>query len=201
MRRLGLILLLTWIIDAFNIVFLHHKPHSLLWYSNAGLLATSIALLTRNSLLVFILFCALFVVEFLWGIGFLSLLFLHKIPGINVGFEFYYLPKDFILTMYHFLIPPVLLFGVFQLKRVYKHAWIGALVYSTTLILLTYFFVTPEKSVNCVHIINHCRIFAPFLFNIENPTRIYVGLTLITLFIYIPSNYFLYKIGKRLKWK
>ncbi len=201
MRKIGLMLLLIWVIDALNIVFLHHKPGSLFWYSNAGLLLTSIALLTRNSRLIFILFCALFFAEFIWGIGFLMLIFFQKIPGIVDNLKLQFETKDLILTLYHFLIPPVLLFGVFKLKRIYKNAWWGALLYASILVLFTYFLVSPQKSVNCLYPVDHCRRFFPFLFRIENPLRLFVGLLLLTIFIYIPSNYFLYQIGKRLNWK
>lgn len=198
---LGLICLLIWIIDFFNIVFLYHKPDSLLWYSNAGLLATSISLLKRNSLLTAILFCALFMVELLWGIGFLLLIFSQSIPGLVKELALRYEIKDLVLTLYHFIIPPALLIGVLKLKKVHKHAWIGAFVYVATLSFLTYFLISPERSVNCVHPVENCRIFIPFLSTIQNPARIFIALGLLTIFVYIPSNYFLYKIGKHLKWE
>jgi len=199
---IGFLCLLIWSLDFLNIVFLIHKPQYLLWLSSVGLLATAIALIKRDSFLIFVLFCSLFVFEAIWSIGFLSrLLFNIPIPGVvDYAFEPTYATKDFILTLYHLLIPSALLIGFIKQKKVYKYGWLFALFYTSILVFLTYFFVNKVENVNCVHTITYCRSFIPFLYKFDNPIRIYIGLLMATVFVFIPTNYTLYRIGKYLKW-
>ena len=200
---LGLLCLSVWIADFINIIFFVNKAVTLLWYSNVGLLATAIALLRKDSRLIFTLFCALFVIEGIWGVGFFSLFLFNKaIPGVaDYAFAPSYSTKDFIFSLYHILTPIALLIAVVKFRKIYKHGWVGATVFASTLIFITYFFVDKAQNVNCVHTLSHCRSFLSFLYTFSNPSRLFLGLIFVTVVVYIPTNYILYQIGKRLRWK
>jgi hypothetical protein len=196
---LGMVCFFVWVIDVINNIFYVHKPEYLLWYSTFGLLLTGISLMTQNKKLIAISFCAFFVIELVWDLGFLLKLFIHvTIPGVaEYMFASTYKRKDFLISLYHLLISPSLLLAVIINKEYYKYAWVGALSIATVLAFLTYFFVNPHEQVNCVHTINYCRTFIPFLNTIHNPLRIFVGLFLATVVIYIPSNYWMLLISKK----
>ncbi len=200
---LGVVCLLVWIVDFINIVFIIQKSITLLWYSNTGLLATAIALLRRDSRLIFTLFCALFIIEGIWGVGFFSLLLFNKaIPGVaDYAFAPSYSSKDFILSLYHLVTPISLLIALVKFRRVYKYGWVGASIFASALTFITYFFVDKSQNVNCVHTLDHCRSMLSFLYTVTNPSRLFLGIACITVVVYIPTNFILYKIGKRLRWK
>lgn len=200
---LGVVCLLVWIVDFINIVFIIQKSITLLWYSNTGLLATAIALLRRDSRLIFTLFCALFVIEGIWGVGFFSLLLFNKaIPGVaDYAFAPSYSNKDFILSLYHLVTPISLLVALVKFRKVYKYGWVGAMIFASVLTFITYFLVDKSQNVNCVHTLDHCRSMLSFLYTFNNPLRLFLGIACITVVVYIPTNYILYQIGKRLRWK
>ena len=83
----GSVCLLAWFFEVGNSVT-SKQLQWLLSYSASGLLLTSIALLTENTVLIYSLFCALFVMESLWCIDFsYTLLFHRKLIGLT-GYAF-----------------------------------------------------------------------------------------------------------------
>lgn len=198
---LGLLCLTAWFIDLANIIFFLKKPSWVLWYSSLGLGVTGIALLLRKSFLIWVLFCSYFVLEMVWVIGFFSLLLFHQsfFEVAAYAFEPTYPKKDFYITLYHVLIPFSLFFGVISIRGMHPRAWIGSTIFLSVLITLTYFFVSKNEPVNCVHMMLYCKGFV-FLQNIPNPLRIIIGIVLTTGVIYIPTNILLVRVGKRLKW-
>lgn len=201
---LGIFCFVYWFLDFINIVFFVKKPEYLLWYSTTGLLLTSLALIRRSPIFISIMFCALFVMESVWIIDFLGKIFFNNhIFGVtNYLFEPSYTRKDFIMSMYHLLLPPALLVALFRTKKVFRYSWVGSVVYASTLAFLTFFIVSPSEIVNCVHRLTRCRGFFSSIFTaVPQPFHIFVSIVSALLLIYLPTNYFLIKIGKRLKWK
>ena len=197
LRILGIICLLYWIFDFINLVVISNRPGWLLWYSSAGLFFTSIALLTNNIKLIYTAFCALFFIEAVWSVDFtLKLLFNYPYALTAYAFESSFSRKDFFMTLYHFLIPLSLFMAVISNKKTYKYGWLGALMYASTLLFGVYLFVNPTEDVNCVHPSARCTSTLGFIYSIDNPYRIILVLVLVTIFLYIPSNYFLLKLKK-----
>src|SRR5438093_362036 len=129
---IGVLCFIFWVLDFINIVFLIKRPIYLLWYSSAGLLLTSVALMWQNSKFIVSMFCALFVMESIWATDFLANIFFKKnLLGItDYLFTPEYSKKDFIMTMYHVFLPPVLFVGLVRTKKVFQNGWIGATLYS-----------------------------------------------------------------------
>lgn len=162
----------------------------LLWYSSLGLFLTGVALVTKNKTLLASMFCALFLIESTWSIGFLSmLLFKKSIFGIaSYAFAPDYSKKDFYISLYHLLIPIALLIGVKEqsLKRFY--GWIGASVYTGVLAGLTFMLADKNDSLNCVYTIKNCLGFK-FVGAMGSPVLAVAIFCFLTLFIFIPSDY------------
>jgi hypothetical protein len=201
---LGVVALIIWLADLANILFFVQKPEFILWYSVMGLLLTAIALLTQNPVLVSTMFCALFVMESAYSLDFLGRVFFHKnFLGIAAYvFEPTYPKKDFYMALYHFLIPFALLAAQIRIKRVYRFSWIWASFYTLIIVSLTLLLVGGSGTVNCVHQLTFCRgAFSFILYKFPYPHRIFIALFAIIFLIFIPTQYALLRIGKKLRWK
>lgn len=195
---LGIVDITYWLLDFFNNAVIPNNYSWLLWYSAAGMLLTGIALVIQNVKLIWSLFCALFVLETLWIVDSLYLIFTHR---ALIGFSEYMLAptfhtKEVLFTLYHVLIPISLLAAVLIIKKTYKYGWIGATIFAIVLSLLTYFIAGPESQVNCLNGVKGCKSIFPFLYQINNPYRIMIVLVSLMILIYIPTNYILYIFKK-----
>ncbi len=202
--KLGLFCLFYWIIDIINILFFVQKPEFILWYSVMGLLLTAIALILQSPILISTMFCALFLMESAYSLDFLGrILFDYHFLGISsYVFEPTYSKKDFFMAFYHFLIPPALLIAHLRTKKFYKRAWVGAIMYASTILVLTFLLVPRSGTVNCVHQLTFCRgAFSFILYQFPYPYRIFAALVFVVLGVFIPTNYVLLQIGRKLKWK
>lgn len=197
------VLVIFWLLDVFNKIFIAHVPLDVLWYSSLSLLLLIVALLTENVFLLSSAFCIVFFIEGMWSIGFLSILVADKhLLGIaEYAFSSGYPKQEFVITLYHLLLVPASFIGISTIKTVHKQAWIGALIFSTFVALATFLLAQPTNSINCIYIKKYCQNFLWFLYDFPIPLRIFLGITLITLFIYIPTNYLLLKFGKLFKMK
>jgi hypothetical protein len=157
----------------------------------------------RNTFLLSSLFCALFVVETSWNIGFFSHVLFHKsFMGLtDYLFTGSYAFKDFLITTYHIVMLPFILTALFLQKAIHKKAWVGALLFTTGVILLTYLFAGPHDTTNCVRNLHNCKAVLFFLENISNPLRTILGITIMTVAIFIPTNYMLVKLVKSFRYK
>ena len=193
---LGIISLVYWLFDIINNNFFLHEATWSLWFSSVGIGLTAIGLLTRNTFLLNSLFCALFVVEMSWNIGFFSHLIFHKsFMGLtDYLFTGNYSTKDFLITSYHVFMIPFLFIGIIKEKVIHKTAWIGACIFTAVAASLTYFFAGPHDTTNCVHVIDNCRTFLFYLDHFSNPMRTILGIVLITIVVFIPTNYMLLKL-------
>lgn len=196
---LGMVYIVYWFVDFYKNAVLTHDFSWLLWYSSAGFLLTGIALVTQNVKLIYSLFCALFVIETLWIVDLVySFLNHHTLIGLT---EYILSPtfqiKNFFYTLYHALIPIGLLVAVLRIKNTYKYGWAGATLFVTTLLTLTYFLTSPHSQVNCIHAINKCHSIFSFLYKINYLSRISVAIIVLTLCIFIPTNYILFYFKKQ----
>ena len=203
LQIIGAFCMFYWSIDTVNNLFILHNPAWVLWLSSTGFALTGLALVTRNAFLLNSMFCVLFFAETFWIVGYLSLFFFRtNILGIaEYAFSPTFPVKDYIITLYHLLIAPALLIGMFLMRKVYSYAWIGSAGYTATLIALSYFFVDASNGVNCVHNLYYCRDMLAFLSPINLPERLFVGYVLFILVFILPTNYILIKIGKIFNWE
>lgn len=192
-----------WFVDFINIIFFVQKPVYLLWFSTAGFFLTSIALIKRNPVLISTMFCALFLSELMWDIDFLGRIFFRRdVFGLT---DYFWQPqfglKDRIISTYHLIIPPALLLAVFQTKQVFRYSWVGAAFYSIILVVLTFLAGNRSEPVNCVYSLEQCRSAFSFVLKVPFPYHILTGMLFMTLTNFIPSNFFLLLLAKRLKWE
>ena len=201
---LGIFSFIYWVLDFINIVFFINKPEFVLWYSSAGLLLTSIALIRQSPRLILVMFCSLFVMESIWSLDFLARL-LSGISPLGITdylFEFPYTKKDLVMTMYHLMIPPFLLIGVSKTQKIFHYSWIGSVLYAGSLAFLTYWMADPKGSVNCIHQLIRCRgVFSSIFTAFPKPYHIFFVLLSATFLVYLPTNYLLNKIGKKFRWR
>lgn len=195
-KTIGLICLIYWVIDFINNVFFGNGPTWLIWYSSFGLFLTSIALISENKMLIFSMFCALFVPETIWTIDFIYVVLTHgTFLGLtNYAFSESFSKKDFYMTFYHFLIPIGLFIAIIRTPHSYKYGWVGASIFIFTLLLLTYIFIPPSSGVNCLYQTARCKVIFSFLYNVNVYYRMLIALSGLILFIYIPTNFILNKV-------
>lgn len=190
---LGIFYISCWIFDFIINAVLKQDYSWLVWYSAAGFLLTGIALIIQNIKLIYSLFCALFVIETIWVIDFLYVLFTRQ--SVFGATEYMLSPtfsaQDYYITLYHVLIPIGLLIAVILNKKSYKYGWVGALIFASTLFIITYFFLSPLSQVNCIHSLNQCHTIFSFFYQINNPLRIFIIVICLTTIIYLPTNYIL----------
>lgn len=196
---LGIIYVVYWGINFFHNAVLTHDYSWLLWYSSTGFLLTGIALITQNIRLIYSLFCALFVIESLWIVDFIFAISKHlTLIGLT---GYIYVPTfhitDLYLTLYHVLVPTGLFIAVRRIQVVYTRGWLGAVIFATTLAILTYFLTNQNSQVNCIHSVNECHTIFSFLYRITNPYRTIIALVGLTVGIFIPTNFLLIHYKKR----
>lgn len=203
---LALIALGFWIANAYLKIFILHAPERMLWYSSSGLALITIGLFTRNSFLLTAMFCALIIPESIWSVSFLSKLFFNTdifgmvTPIFDSNFPFY----QFVISMYHLTIVPSLIVGLTSVRRVHSFGWLGAFVFAITLGILSQIFSDPSENINCVlqEVGGSCKLFFSYFYQFDNSfSRIILGGSIIALLVYLPLNYGLLVLAKRLGWQ
>lgn len=195
---LGIFYIIYWLFDFYQNAVIPHNFSWILWYSSAGFLLTGVALIIQSKPLIYSLFCALFAIEGAWTIDFVYGLIFHKsligltnyIDFSNFNLQHYY------STFYHPLIPFGLFIAILFTKKTYKHGWIGATLFASSLMFLTYLFVNPSDQVNCIYSSSPCNNIFSFLYKIPDPYRSFIVLLGLTSFIYIPTNLVLTQLKK-----
>src|SRR5258708_254359 len=193
---LGLLLSFFWFADTFTKIFIYYQPLRTLWFSSAGLGITIIALFTKSSFLITSMISALSAIEGVWIIGFLSkLLFNKALPGVaEYAFRRGYPGWEFVITLYHLFLIPILLFAVFKTKRVHKLGWLGATVFTTIIAFATYFLADNKENINCIYKLDYCQSFLKPLYQFDNPERIFIGILFLTLILFMPINWLILRI-------
>ncbi len=184
---LGIILVLFWGLDAYDKIVILHAPYRLLWFSSAGLLMTSLGLLTKNRLLVTMTFCALSVVEGVWFASFLLSFFHLDFIGMASYHPSARLDAT-IVTAYHILLFPSLLLAISKV-RPHKKGWLAAGVFALSIGILSYIFTLGlSDNVNCIQSDKACSSFFSLFYSIHNPQRIIIAALAITGLIFYPVN-------------
>lgn len=198
---LGVLMFSFWFADTIYKTFVLHAPLRTLWFSSAGLGVTTLALFTRSSFLITSMFSALTVIEGVWDVGFFSQLLFHKkISGVaEYAFASNYPKWEFFITLYHLLIIPVIIFALIKVKKIHKFGWLGATLFTSIVVFLTYFLVQSPENINCIKTIDYCQTFFRPLYRFDNPLRIFVGIFVATLFLYLPLNLILIRVGDFLR--
>ena len=197
-----LLLLLTlslFFLDTFYKVFILHAFYRVFWYSTMGLFLISLALILENSFIATTSMVALFLIEGIWTVGFFYSFLTHNqilslsSSTFDINLRNYYS----LITLYHLIFIPILIFIFTKLKRVNSNGWIGAAAFASVVGFLTYVFGSSSDNVNCIYSTQNCISNIRFLYNIQNPLRIIIAVFLLTVFVYIPTNYFLIKLKAR----
>jgi hypothetical protein len=128
---------------------LHHGPANFLWFSNIALLGTVVILWRESSLLASSILVLVLLPELGWNVGFFGRL----ITGVEMfGLTGYMFDPGIalhvrVLSLYHVVLPPLLLWLVYHLgydPRGLKFATLIALV----VLPIAYIFSSPEQNIN-----------------------------------------------------
>lgn len=187
---------LFWVADAVYKAFVLQAPLRTLWFSSAALGVTTMALFTRSSFLITSMFSAVTITEGIWDVGFFSQLLFHRaIPGVaTYAFTPHYPKWEFFITMYHLLIVPVVIFALIKVRKIHKLGWLGATLFTTIVSFLTYFLVNGKDNINCIFSADYCQFFFKPLYQFDNPLRIFIGVSALTILLFIPLNWIILKI-------
>lgn len=149
-RFLGWFFLFLGLISVFWHVVVQDWRYAV-WFCNHAMIITGIALLNKNRFwLTAMLNWALIPVS-LWVIDFVGKIIFGKfLFGIT---EYMFVEpwwKHF-LGFQHLITVPLMLYALFLLRKPDKNAWIGTTFHGAVLWLISYFLITPDYNVNCVH--------------------------------------------------
>ncbi len=203
---LGLVTLSFWLADAYLKIFILEAPSRMLWYSAVGLLIITIGLFKRSSFLLVAMFCALVINETVWTLSFFTNLLFHR-DVTNVAayaFKPNYPKFRFIVTMYHLILVPSIVIGLVVMRKVHRFAWIGAYIFALVLGILTLFFPDPlGENVNCIvrETIGSCRLYFSWFYRFKGFGFIFIVSAFLGLFFYLPINYLICLLGRKLGWK
>lgn len=195
---LGLLIIISFFIDAIFKIFVFEQPGRVLWYSTLGLLFMAAALFRKSSFMSTAVISAFFFLEGLWTIGFFYILIFQE---SFFGFSPYAFSLDIknistIVTLYHLLFLPVVVYLYINLKKVSPFGWVGASLFALATGLLTYFFNNGPDNVNCIYSVDNCAKILNPLYSISNPLRIFAVVAVVTFFVYIPTNIILWQVKK-----
>lgn len=200
----SLIFLLTlfWIADTFEKVSTQHAISRIFWWSSSGLLLVIIGLYKRSPLLLTGMFCALFLIESTWSISFLTYLLTgYSLPYLSFalyGFGVNYPISSFIITLFHLLLVPSLIFGLLVTKKISRYGWILALIFHIITMTLAHFFPDTTENINCSKEVN---ILCTYIYGLSDQRGFWPNLIFSTLYqtvlLYIPLNLGLLFLSKR----
>ncbi|QQG44339.1 MAG: hypothetical protein HYW86_00250 [Candidatus Roizmanbacteria bacterium] len=205
---ISLITFAFWLADAYLKIFILKAPQRMLWYSATGLGLTTIALMTRNSFLITSMFCALVINESIWTISFISNFFLKAdiVQVADYAFKASYSKFKFIVTSYHLFLVPALVAGLLVTKKIHRLGWLGAYFFASIVAVLAYILPDPfGENINCVRsegvrMTESCKLYFSSFYNGFNDfPMIFIVTAILAYFVYLPINYLLLFLGKRMK--
>lgn len=203
---LGIFNLVVYFAVAFiKIVILNH-PQDLLWYSNIALGLTAIALLYKNSFLLSVLFCLVIIPEGLWVLSFMENIIYDQNIFIAADYVFKqgYSSIEFLVSMHHLLLIPLVFVGLILLKRVSSYGWLGAALFLLSVSLLSYFVGSKEDNINCVYRLKEggvCGTLLKPFYSVTNAWPLPAMNVLGSLLVYLPLNFLLVFSAKKVGWK
>lgn len=204
----GILGIFFWIADTLSKVFYIQLPQRIFWFCSLGFLIVLIGYFRKKSLILTSTLCLLFVIEVLWMISLLLNLIFWGNTLIFTDISKYVFAPDYskvrlVITMYHLLILPMILIGLYKIKRIHKYGWIGAILLMNVILWLGYFFPDVVDNMNCSLSIpgDACyALFGPFYkmgyFFGYPAVSIFLG-----LIVFLPVNYFAIKYAEKKGWK
>jgi len=127
------------------------KAEELAWLSHVGTLAGGVGLLLRSDYLVSLALVSLFLFHGIWIVDGTAWLLTGTFPLGAV----YYLAEhnwfQFLATIHHFYVLPLLLAWLFWRRRLHPQAWVGASALFAVLVLFSAFFLPTGPNVNSAH--------------------------------------------------
>jgi hypothetical protein len=121
------------------------------WFCNHAMIITGIAILKKNNyLLTAMLNWSLLPVS-AWIIDFLSRLLFGIHPLGITEYMFFGNWWARLLSLQHLITVPLMLYALWLVGRPDKKAWAGTTIHGIILWMISYFLITPDYNVNCVH--------------------------------------------------
>lgn len=193
-----------WLADTFEKISVQHAISRIFWWSSAGLLLITIGLYKRSSFILTAMFCNLLVIESLWCIGFLSYLFFgYKIPHLGFaisGFGLNYPWSSFIISLFHLLLIPSMIFGLIMIKKIHPFGWFFALIFHIVTLTIAYFFPDQSENINCSKVINFlCQNLYGLSSDRSFLQNLIISSIYQTLLLYIPINIGLILLNRKIK--
>lgn len=121
------------------------------WFCNHSMLITGTAVLLRNRFWLTAMLNWSVVPITIWVVDFIGkvLFNTHIFNVTNYMFEG---PSwGHIISMQHLFAVPLMLYALILMGKPNKWAWLGTLLQSAILFVLSYFYITPDYNINCVH--------------------------------------------------
>jgi hypothetical protein len=122
-----------------------------LWFSDIALLATLVALWRESRLLVSMQAVSVLLLESVWMLDFLSGLLTGSSPFGLAAYMFDSTLSRFLraLSLFHLVLPPLLLWLVYRLGYDTR-AWLAQTLVAWVVLPVCYFFTTPTANINWV---------------------------------------------------
>jgi len=205
----GIFGVIFWLSDTYSKFFYLYLPQRVFWFCSFGFLIVLIGYFRKKSLILTSTLCLLFTIEVLWMISFfLNLTFI--IAGVDTftNVSKYVFAPDYpkirlAITMYHFLILPTILIGLYKIKKIHRYGWIGAMILFFMFLCLGYLFPDVADNMNCSLSIpgDACyQVFGPF-YKLGYVWAYLLGTLAFGLVIFFPTNYFVIKFAEKKGWR
>ncbi|MBA4148242.1 MAG: membrane-associated protein [Verrucomicrobia bacterium] len=134
------------------VYWIHYGPGNFLWFSDVALFAGLVALWREDSWLPSMMAVAVLVPELAWNIGF----FFRLLTGIPIfDLTNYMFDSDLPLylrglSLFHVIIPPVLIWLIYRLGYDRRGFWFATIM-AWILLPLSYLLTEPSENINWVY--------------------------------------------------
>lgn len=119
------------------------------WFCNHAMIITGIAVLCRNRFWVTAMLNWSLIPVSIWAIDFISGVIFNYFPfGIT---QYMFEGPLQIISLQHLFTVPLMLYTMHLLGKPAKWAWLGTTAHGIILWIISYFIITPDYNVNCVH--------------------------------------------------
>lgn len=121
------------------------------WFCNHSMLITGTAVLLRNRFWLTAMLNWSVVPITIWVVDFTGKVFFNAYVFKVTEYMFEGPVLGHIISMQHLFAVPLMLYALFLMGKPHKWAWLGTLLQSSILFVLSYFFITPDYNINCTH--------------------------------------------------
>lgn len=200
----GVLLFALWLFDLYLKISRYGlKSYDYVWICSLTLIFLSVGLIRRSSLLITSVFSIILVVQSVWILDYLWIIYFGYPVNGNAEYLFQtgYPIDEFLNSLRHLFIIPIGFYGWLMLRKPAKKAWVLTSAFVFSALIFSYFFTDPKINLNCVF--RPCISFLKF----GLPQEIYFMIFLFSLFIITLIMHFLlnsiigYVNGLKLKKK